>query len=302
MLNKKSSLLVVLMLALVVIVTACGGSAPEKNNKQQGQQEKEQQSEKQEKKQKNNEGGLSVQGSSTVLPIAQKAAEDYMQKNPEASISVRGGGSGNGVAALIDNAVDIANTSRFITDEEFNQADNNGVYPVPHRIAMDGIAVIINPENGIENLTLEELKQIYTGEVENWKELGGPDAEIVIVSRDSSSGTFEVFGEIALDGSRVAQTALMQSSNGTVKSTVSDTKGAIGYIGLGYLTDDVKAVKVNGVTPTNQTVASGEFPISRPLFMFTDGWPEGVTNKFINFILSPEGQKIVKEQGYVPLY
>ena len=305
MLDKKSSFLVILILIVGLLVTACGG-APEENNTQPEAQENQtaekEQANEQANEQAEDKSTISIQGSSTVLPIAQKAAEDYMNSNPEINISVRGGGSGNGVAALIDNAVDIADTSRFITDKEFKQAYNNGVYPVPHRIAMDGIAVIINPNNPIQNLTLEQLKKIYTGQVSNWQELGGPDAEIVVVSRDSSSGTFEVFGEIALDGNRVVQTALMQSSNGTVKSTVADTKGGIGYIGIGYLSDNVKGVKVNGVKATNQTVANGEFPISRPLFMFTDGWPEGLTKRFINFLLSQEGQKIVEEQGYVPLY
>ena len=297
--NKKTITLMSVLLVLALVLTACGGAPEPKDNNQEGEVEQEQAAKKDTEE---NPNQISIQGSSTVLPIAQKAAEVYMNNNSEVNISVRGGGSGNGIAALIDNAVDIANASRFIKEKEFKQARNNDVYPVPHRIAMDGIAVIVNPNNPIKNLTLEQLKKIYTAEVENWKELGGPDEEIVIVSRDSSSGTYEVFGEIALDGERVTQSALMQSSNGTVKSTVGNTKGGIGYIGLGYLSDEVKAINVNGVKPTNKTVANGEFPIARPLFMFTDGWPEGKTNKFISFVLSPEGQKIVEEQGYVPLY
>ncbi|MBM7555460.1 phosphate ABC transporter substrate-binding protein [Halanaerobacter jeridensis] len=246
---------------------------------------------------------LNIQGSSTVLPIAQRAAEVYMENNPEVSISVRGGGSGNGIAALIDDATDIADASRFIKNKELNQAVDNGIQPVPHRVAMDGIAVILNENNSVSDLTLDEIKKIYTGQITNWKELGGPNKEIVVVSRDSSSGTFEVFGEIALEGARVAQTALMQSSNGTVASTVAETEGAIGYVGLGYLDNaGIKAIKVNGVNPTNATVASGEFPIARPLFMFTDGWPEGLTAKFINFVLSARGQEIAEQQGYVPLH
>ncbi|ADL12393.1 phosphate ABC transporter substrate-binding protein [Acetohalobium arabaticum] len=245
---------------------------------------------------------LSIQGSSTVLPIAQRAAEVYMEKNPEVNITVRGGGSGNGIAALVDGAVDIADASRFIKEGEYDQARDNGIYPVPHRVAMDGIAVVLHPSNSVDGLTLDEIKAIYTGEITNWKELGGEDEEIVVVSRDSSSGTFEVFGEIALEGEKVAPSALMQASNGAVSGTVSETEGAIGYVGLGYLSDDLKAVKVNGVKPSNATVASGAFPIARPLFMFTDGWPEGLTAKFINFVLSAEGQEIAEEQGYVPLH
>lgn len=251
---------------------------------------------------------ITVQGSSTVLPIAQKAAEVYMDNNPDVDISVRGGGSGNGIAALIDGATDIADASRFIKFEEVENAVANGIYPVPHRVAMDGIAVVVHPANKVEELSLEDIKKIYTGQVTNWSEVGGFDKEIVIVSRDSSSGTFGVFNDVAkngkIDGSsiRLTPTALTQSSNGDVAGTVAETKGAIGYVGLGYLSSDLKAVKVNGVRPTNETVANGQFPFARPLYMFTDGWPQDETKKFINFILSSEGQKIAEKVGYVPLH
>lgn len=245
---------------------------------------------------------LTIQGSSTVLPIAQKAAEVYMEQNSDVNISVRGGGSGNGIAALIDGAVDIADASRFIKQAEVEAAIENGNYPVPHRVAMDGIAVIVNPANSVEDLSLEDLKMIYSGEATNWSEFGGADMEIVVVSRDSSSGTFEVFNDITLGEERLTQGALLQASNGAIAGLVSDTEGAIGYVGLGYLSDAVKAVEVNGVTPSNATVASGEFPIARPLFMFTDGWPEGLTLRFVNFVLSAEGQALIEEQGFVPLH
>src|SRR6056297_178236 len=165
---------------------------------------------------------LTIQGSSTVLPIAQKAAEVYMENNSGVNISVRGGGSGNGIAALIDGAVDIADASRFIKEKEVNAAVENGIFPVPHRVAMDGIAVVINPANSVEELSLEDLKAIYTGKVTNWKEFGGEDMEIVVVSRDSSSGTFEVFNDIALGGERLFQGALLQASNGAVGGLVAD--------------------------------------------------------------------------------
>jgi len=245
---------------------------------------------------------LTIQGSSTVLPIAQKAAEVYMENNNNVNISVRGGGSGNGIAALIDGTTDIADASRFIKQKEVDNAVANGHFPVPHRVAMDGIAVVVHPDNPIDELTLMDIKQIYTGQVENWSELGGSDQEVVVISRDSSSGTFEVFNEIAVEGERVTPSALLQASNGAVKGTVANTEGGIGYVGLGYLDESIKATKVNGVFPTNSTVASGKFPIARPLFMFTDGWPEGLVADFINFVLSADGQKIVEEQGYVPLH
>lgn len=245
---------------------------------------------------------LTIQGSSTVLPIAQRAAEVYMEKNNDVNISVRGGGSGNGIAALIDGTTDIADVSRFIKDSEVQAAVKNGIYPVPHRVAMDGIAVVVHPDNIVEDLSIKEIKKIYTGEITNWSELGGPDKKIVVISRDSSSGTFEVFEELVLEGEKVAASSLLQASNGAVAGVVAETEGAIGYIGLAYLSPAVKAIKVNGVTPSNATVASGKFPIARPLFMFTNGWPEGLAGDFINFILSVEGQEIAKEQGYVPLF
>jgi len=250
---------------------------------------------------------ITVQGSTTVLPIAQRAAEVFMSKNPDVSISVRGGGSGNGIAALIDNAVQIANASRFIKFDEVKKAVGNGVYPVPHRIAMDGIAVVVNPKNSVEKLTIDQLKRIYTGEVTNWKQVGGPDMKIVVVSRDTSSGTYEVFEELVLKGARVTPGALLQASNGTVSDVVSRTPGAVGYVGLAYLSDKLKAVKIGisekaYIEPSLATVQSGQYPIARALYMFTSGWPTGDAARFIAFILSAEGQKIVKEEGFVPLW
>lgn len=246
---------------------------------------------------------LTIQGSTTVFPIAQKAAEVFMQENPDVNISVRGTGSGAGINALVDGATDIANASRFIKDEEVKNAVGNGFYPVPHRVAMDGIAVVVHSSNPVEDLTLEQIKQIYTGKVTNWSEFGGSDKEIVVVSRDTSSGTFGVFKDIALDGAKVTSSAMRQGSNGAVGTVVEGNENAIGYVGLGYVSKyEINAVKVNGVAPSSATVANGTFPIARPLFMFTDGWPEGITAEFINFILSNEGQELAKGQGYVPLH
>jgi len=245
---------------------------------------------------------LTIQGSSTVLPIAQRAAELYMQDNSDVNITVRGGGSGNGIAALIDDATDIADASRFIKMSEVENAVAKGIYPVPHRVAKDSIAVVVNPKNPVSELTFEQIKGIYTAEITNWKEVGGNDEEIVVVSRDSSSGTFVVFNDIVYDGSldgeelRVANTALLQKSNGDVAGTVMSTPGAIGYVGLAYL-EGLKDVKVEGYGPT-----SSKYGIARPLYMFTNAWPTGLAKDFLDFVLSTEGQKIVSEVGYVPLY
>ncbi len=244
---------------------------------------------------------LVVQGSTTVLPIAQAAAEVFMQNNSQANISVRGGGSGNGIAALIEGTCDIADASRPMKVKEILLCQKKGISPVPHIVAMDGIAVIVHTSNPVQGLNIEEIKDIYTGKITNWKELGGKDLKIVVVSRDSSSGTFETFETIVLKGKKVIPESLAQASNQTVATVISTTKGAIGYVGLGYISNTVKALQVNGVIPEQETVVSGKYPISRPLYMYTDGAPQGVAKDFLEFICSEEGQKIVEEQGFVPL-
>lgn len=248
-------------------------------------------------------GNLKIDGSTTVLPIAQKAAEAYMKEHPDVSISVSGGGSGNGIKAIIDGTVDIATSSRFIKDDEVKQAVEKGSYPVPHAIAYDCIVPVVHPSNPVSNLTLDQLKGIYTGEIKNWKELGGPDLKMVVISRDTSSGTYEVWEEKVLKKARVSPGAMLQASNGAIVQAVSTNKYAIGYIGLGYVNQTVKSTSVNGIVGSVETTLNGAYPISRPLFLFTRGWPAGDALNFINFVLLPQrGQKLVKEAGFVPLY
>jgi phosphate transport system substrate-binding protein len=248
-------------------------------------------------------GNLTINGSTTVLPIAQKVAEAYMKANPKVKISVSGGGSGNGIKAIIDGTTDIGNSSRFIKDEEVKAAVEKGTYPVPFAIAYDSIIPIIHPSNSVKNLTVDQLKAIYMGQVKNWKEVGGPDKELVIISRDTSSGTYEVWEEKVMKKERVAPAALLQASNGAVAQAVAKNKYAIGYIGIGYVNKSVKPLTVNGITGSEKTTLDGTFPISRPLYMFTRGWPKGDALNFINYVLHPQkGQKYVKEAGFVPLY
>ena len=244
---------------------------------------------------------LIIQGSTTVLPIAQDAAEVFMQKRPEADISVRGGGSGTGIAALIDGICDIADSSRPMKKKEILKAKEKGVNPEPHVVAMDGIAIIVHPSNPVDGLTLTQLKDIYTGKISNWAELGGRSQKIVVVSRDVASGTYECFSKLALKKERVRPDALLQASNAAVASTIKRTKGAIGYVGLGYLSSEVKALTIDGVVPSVETVLKGTYPISRPLFMYTNGKPKGLAKDFIDFVFSEEGQRIVKKQGFVSL-
>ena len=247
-------------------------------------------------------GSVVIKGSTTVLPIAQKAAEEFMKMHSDINISVSGGGSGNGIKAIIDGTCDIADSSRFIKDKEVKLAQERGVFPVPHRVALDCVVPIVHPSNPIGDISTERLKNIYTGNVRNWKDLGGLDKPIVIISRDTSSGTYEVWAKKVLKKERVTPKALLQASNGAVAQAVAKNKYAIGYIGIAYMNDDVKAVKVNGIEGNATTALNGTFPVSRPLFMFTNGWPEGESMAFLNFLVSPAGQKVVADVGYVPIY
>lgn len=242
-----------------------------------------------------------IEGSTTVLPIAQKAAEVFMDKNTDASISVRGGGSGVGIASLIDGSCDIADSSRPIKDTELDKAIVNGKDPKAYVIAMDGIAIIVNPRNPLNAISKSQLKDIYTGRISNWSQLGGNNEKIVVISRDTSSGTFEAFSELALDKNKVRQDALMQASNQSIATTVSRTPGAIGYVGLGYISEGVKALELDGVKPLKETVLANKYPLARPLFMYTNGKPTGLTRDFIDFIMSAEGQVLVAEEGLVAL-
>ncbi len=247
-------------------------------------------------------GELVMKGSTTVLPIAQKAAEAYMAEHPDVKISLSGGGSGNGIKAIIDGTADIGNASRFIKQKEVDLAGTKGVYPVPFRVALDAIVPVVNSGNTISNLTMSQLKDIYLGKIKNWKELGGTPGTIVVISRDSSSGTFGVWKDLIMKKERVIPSALTVPSNGGVVQAVAKTPGAIGYIGLGYITEEINAVDVDGVAGSEENTLNGSFPISRGLFMFTKGWPKGDTMGFISFILSKKGQELVKAAGSIPLF
>lgn len=248
-------------------------------------------------------GNIVIKGSTTVLPIAQKIAEEYMKEFPDLSISISGGGSGNGIKAIIDGTTDIADSSRFIKDKEVAMAVEKGTYPVPFAVAYDCIIPIVHGENSLKDISLDQLKAIYEGKISNWKELGGPDKKIVAISRDTSSGTYEVWEKKVMNKARVYPGALLQASNGAVVQAVANNKYAIGYIGLGYLVSSIKQLSVGNILGSVKTTLDGTYPISRPLFMFTKGWPTGDIVDFINYVLHPEkGQKLVKEVGYIPLY
>jgi phosphate transport system substrate-binding protein len=242
-----------------------------------------------------------IKGSTTVLPIAQSTLEAFMKANPSINISLSGGGSGEGVKAMIDKTTDIANSSREIKDREVELAKSKGVNPVAHIVAIDAIVPIVNPRNKVKNLSIDQLSQIYQGKITNWKEVGGEDLQIVVISRDSSSGTFEAWAEMVLNKAKVTPRAQMQASNGAIVQAVSKNRYAVGYIGLGYINKSVKALTVNGVEATLENAFSKTYPVARPLYMYTNGRPSGQTAKYIDFVLSPAGQALVAKDGYIPV-
>lgn len=243
-----------------------------------------------------------ITGSTTVLPVMQKAGEAFMAANPGITLSISGGGSGSGIKALNDHLCQIAMASRDIKSSEVELAAKNGVTPVKTAIALDALIPVVHPENPVTNLSVGQLRDIYAGRITNWKEVGGEDGKIVIISRDTSSGTYETWAEIIMDKQKVAPTALLQASNGTVVQTVSSNKRAIGYIGFGYLTSSLKKLNIDGVEATPQTALSKTWPIARELYVFTDGTPKDAVKKLLDYMLDPQkGQKAVQEVGYIPL-
>ncbi len=242
---------------------------------------------------------LTIKGSTTVLPVVQIGAEVFMERHPGVDISVQGGGSGVGIASLIDGTTHIATSSRKIKKGETARAEAAGVHPFETIVAMDGIALAVHPSNGKDSLTTVQIRDIYTGRISNWRVIGGDDREIVVISRDTSSGTFEAFERLVLAGKKVRPDALVTASNQVVNMTVAQTPGAIGYLGYGYLSDKVKAARIDGVRCSEETIRSGRYPLSRPLYIYTDGRPTGMAERFIDLLLSEEGQRLVQEQGFI---
>jgi len=243
---------------------------------------------------------VTISGSTTVLPIAAAVAEAYMAKHPDVDVKVSGGGSGAGISAIGKGAVDIGMASRELS------ADEKATYSklVPTAVAKDGIAIIVNPENKVDSLTLSQIKDIYTGNDKSWNDVGGEQAEFSIVGRDSASGTREFFSNEVLKKADFTPFMVEKNSNGAVQQLVSQTPNAIGYVGMGF-EDGVKVISldVDGkmLKPTLATVKSKEYPLSRELYFITNGEPSGETKDFIDFLLSADGQKIVEEQGFVSL-
>jgi phosphate transport system substrate-binding protein len=253
---------------------------------------------------------VTVKGSDTMVHLASSWAEMYMKANPQVDVAVTGGGSGTGIAAMLNGTTDVATASRSIEEKERKLAGEKKIDPREFVVARDGIAIVVHPSNPLNEVTMEQLKKMYTGTYANWKEVGGGDEPIVLLSRESSSGTYVFFQEHVLSKKDYAKSARLMPATSAIIQEASSSKGAIGYVGLGYAAEakgKIKVLKVKkdagspGVEPTIQTVVSGEYPVSRPLHLYTRGEPSGAIKAFIDFAMSPEGQKTVEEMGYVPL-
>lgn len=252
-------------------------------------------------------------GSDTIVNLALAWAEEYQRINPAVRISVTGGGSGTGIAALINGTVDIANASRRMKEEEKESAINNGSNPVEFIIARDAIAVIVNPENPVNNLTLKQLSDIYSGKINNWQEIGGEDRPIVRLSRETNSGTHVYFLEqVVRLGDKENKTLfspdtlLLPSSEG-IGAEIRQNPNAIGYDGLGYVTEEMKVIGVaisdggEFVLPSSETVNNGAYPVARDLYMYSNGTPTGIIKDYLDWLLTPEAQNIVTELGFVAI-
>jgi phosphate transport system substrate-binding protein len=255
---------------------------------------------------------ITMDGSTTVGPIAKAFAQYYMSVNPDVNITVSESGSGNGAKSLLHGKCDIANMSRFMKSKEFAACAEAGVTPVAYVVALDGLPILVHPSNPVSDLTVEQVRDIYLGKITNWRQVGGPDLEIVKISRDTNSGTYETFhGKVMtytdeagkkIEGEIASGTEYV-GSNGGIRQRVQSTPAAIGYAGIGFIDKSVKALRINKIAPTEETVKSGTYPIARPLFMFTNGVPKMGSHlyRFVNLYLTETGQDLVEEIGFIPV-
>jgi phosphate transport system substrate-binding protein len=256
---------------------------------------------------------MQIKGSDTIVNLVQVWAERFVEKNQAANIGVTGGGSGTGFAALINNTCDIAMSSRKIEESEIEQASKNNISPQEFIVGLDGLIILVNKNNPVEELTLEQLRGIFMKEIKNWKEVGGDDLEIVILSRESNSGTHMFFKERVLRrGNSSAKDefsvdSLLMPSSRAIFDEVYQNPHAVGYVGMGFSDDSIKVLKIAKdenspyIYPYPEHILSDRYPISRPLLLYTKQNPTGLIKNFIDFALSPEGQKIVLETNFVPI-
>jgi len=260
-----------------------------------------------------NSNSIQIKGSDTMVNLGQAWAEKYMEENPGDFVAVTGGGSGTGLSSLISGTCDIAMSSRNIKDKEIALAKQKGINPYEIKVALDGLAVVVNPANPVSKLTLGQLAGIFTGKTSNWKEVGGKDQKIVILSREVNSGTHVYFKEHVLRKGNAngkeefAPGALLLSSSQAIADEVAGNPSAIGYYGMGYISSKQKHIDVarddksEYINPNIENVISGKYPISRPLFLYTNNQPQGLIKKFVDYTLSKEGQDIVVKTDFVPI-
>lgn len=294
MLKKLSKMALALMVILMVAVPAagCGGNAENPGREQEPSGGSEELS-----------GTLQVNGSTTVAPVAQAWAEKFHELHPNVDVVVTGTGSGDGIAALINGTTDIAMASRKMKGKERDKIDGT---PKEFVVGRDGLAVIVHPSNPVDSLSMAQIKDIFTGKITNWKDVGGPDAEIIVYTRDTSSGTYGFFKEHVLNDEEYTAAGRKTASNAALANSVAGEETAVGYVGLAFLDSNVKAVAVSKdggepVEPTLETAKAGEYPIVRDLNMYTIGEPEGLAKAFLDYGFSDEGQAIVQEVGYLPV-
>lgn len=240
-------------------------------------------------------GSIQIAGSTSVQPLSEELAQVFMAKNPGVTINVAGGGSGAGITAAQSGMADIGTSSRELKNEEKGSV-------VEHRIALDGIAVVVHPDNPVTELTVDQIKDIFTGEIANWQDVGGKDAPITIFRREDGSGTLGAFVELTLGkDAAITDKALQQNSNGAMRTAIAGEPNAIGFVSFGYLNETIKAIIVDGIEATDDNIKAGSYKLARPFLYLTQKEPEGLVKAFIDFVLSFEGQKIVVE-GYIPVH
>lgn len=281
-LKKRKSIsiiLAVILLLLSLAVIGCGGSEKQDANNQEQTSEL--------------SGTITIAGSTSIQPFSEVLAEEFMAKNSGTQINVQGGGSSQGITAVVSGTADIGAASRELKEEEKNQNVTEYI------LALDGIAVAVNPANQVTDLTLEQLKSIYQGKITNWSEVGGSDEAITLVNREEGSGTRGAFEELVMGKDAITDKAVVQNSTGAVKTIIETDKNAIGYISLAVVDDKVKTVKIEGTEATVDNIISGQYKISRPFIYITAEEPQGLTKAFLDFALSGEGQAIIVEEGAI---
>ncbi|MCX5777434.1 MAG: PstS family phosphate ABC transporter substrate-binding protein [Candidatus Firestonebacteria bacterium] len=256
---------------------------------------------------------IQIKGSDTIVNLVQKWAEDYSSTDASLNIGITGGGSGTGFAAIINGTCDIAMSSRSIEEAEIKQAEGNKIHPFEYKVGLDGLMVIVNPKNPVVQLTLDQVRNIFMGNIKNWKELGGPDKKIVILSRESNSGTHMFFKEhVIRKGNKKSKDefspkALLMSSSQAIVNEISQNPNALGYVGIGYMSAELKAIAIakkkgdKFVSPDIDSVLSDKYPISRPLFLYASSKDNKLVNALIAYALSDQGQKTVRKLDFVPL-